>query len=217
MLLPTWKNFIHSHPINKEVSWSADPQEIIDILNPSHDPLSKDEKTVRLVSLSSCPAVILLTLNPFDHSVFLSFHHNHLNANPNIGLSNKERSLIALTGYTSTATPIFLDIDSIFACTDTKCATPTFRDFLSTFDKPIEELQNITAVDTHHHRKCKAVPIPPRCPSHHRTWNMELLLGTPSSHYQGHCYKRKMESSHHSWRTKQRNRWSTTSGSRQKN
>jgi hypothetical protein len=180
MLLPTWKQFIHSHPINNDVPWSADPQEIINILNPTHETLNNDEKTVRLVTISSCPAIILLTLDPFDNSIFSSFHHDHLKAKPTSNFASKDRTLIALTGFSSTATPVFLDTNNIFACTDTEHATPTFRDFLNMADKSIDDLKDIPITETHRHRIRKTIPIPPRL-AHHitapETWNSpwELL------------------------------------------
>jgi hypothetical protein len=168
MLLPTWKTFIHTHQINKDLPWSADLQDIIDLLSPSHDTLNSDEKTVRLVTVSSCPAIILLSLDPFDHSIFASFHHDHLKATATSNITSKDRALIALTGFSSTATPVFINMDDAFACTESEYATPTLRDFLSTFDKPIDDLKSITAVETHRHRIRKSIPIPPHL-AHHIT------------------------------------------------
>jgi hypothetical protein len=109
-----------------------------------------------------------------------SFHHDHLKAQSSNSFTNNERDLVALTGYSSNTTPVFINTDDIFACTPTEYATPTFCNFLSTFDKPINDLITITAVKTHFHCIQKAISLPP-CLAHHitapNTWNnsWELL------------------------------------------
>jgi hypothetical protein len=179
MLLPTWKQFILTHQINKDIPWSANQQDIIDLLNPSLEPLNSDEKTVRLVTLASCPAIILLSLDPFDHTIFSSFHHDHLKASTSTNFTNKDRNLIALTGFSSSATPVFINMDDAFTCTPTTYPTPTLRDFLSTHDKPIEDLKTITAVENHCHHIRKTIPLPPHL-AHHitapETWSSSWEL-----------------------------------------
>jgi hypothetical protein len=159
MLSTAWSHFITSHPLSTQISWTTDKHNITDILNPSQTQLSNDEEAIRLMHLSSYPSIIILTLDPFNHSILTSFQHDHLpnttNPTPNT------HTLVALTGFSSSATPIQINTSDFFSSTDTLYATPTLQDFLSMHDKTLNDLKLISAVETHTHPIRRTAVLPP--------------------------------------------------------
>jgi hypothetical protein len=159
MLSTAWSHFITSHPLSTQISWTTDKHNITDILNPSQTPLSNDEEAIRLMHLSSYPSIIILTLDPFNHSILTSFQHDHLpdttNPTPNT------HTLVALTGFSSSATPIQINTSDFFSSTDTLYATPTLQDFLSMHDKSLDDLKLISALETHTHPIRRTAVLPP--------------------------------------------------------
>jgi hypothetical protein len=167
----SWKHFIQQHSLSTQITWNTDNHNTIDLLQPSPTILTKDEEAIRLIKLASYPSIILLTLDPFNHSIFTSFHHDHLHNTSNPDPLNHQ--LVALTGFSNTAIPILLDLPHIFATTDTTHPTPTLNDFISMHDKTLEDLKTIPTIETNQHHIRKAITLPP--------FLNEVLFSLPSN------------------------------------
>jgi hypothetical protein len=165
-----WSNFIKTHKLSTQITWSNDVHNISNILQPSQTILDPNDKAIRLINLSSFPSLIIITLNPFDHSLFPSFHHDHLPDHSDSAPTTHQ--LIALSGFSETANPILINTDDAFSSTDTLHATPSFQDLLSTHNQSLDTLKNIPSIENNTHSIRKAIIIPPFL--HH------LILDTPN-------------------------------------
>jgi hypothetical protein len=159
MILPSWSTFIKEHDITSILE-IENPSIVSDILRPTHEPLDDSDKADRLISIASSPSIIILTLDPFDNSIFSTFHHDHISPPKHFTHTN-HRKCIALSGFQQTAIPIFLDMDDLFACTPQPHATPTLLDFISYHDKSTADLMTIPVMDTNLTHIRKAIPIHP--------------------------------------------------------
>jgi hypothetical protein len=159
MNLPSWTTFLKEHDITSILE-IEDPSIVSDILHPTHEPLDDSDKADRLISIASSPSIIILTLDPFDNSIFSTFHHDHISP-PTHFTQRNHRKCIGLSGFQNPAIPIFLDMNDLFASTEDTHATPTLLDFISYHDKSTADLTQIPVMETNLKHIRKAIPIHP--------------------------------------------------------
>jgi hypothetical protein len=86
------------------------------------------------------------------------FYHNLVG----LPLLGQTTQLLALQGFTSQATTIELDKETIFTQSPTDLNTTSLNTFLSFHDKTVEELKEISVTqgETHYIRKMAVIPPP---------------------------------------------------------
>jgi hypothetical protein len=153
MILPKWSTFILQHPQNEALENAQ--QQIIDAFDQAN---SNAERMANLAAIQTSPSTIILTLNPFDNSITPSFFHQSLGLT--FGNTGPAKC-IALTGFQPPAVPIYFNLEKLQSKSTDSVPLPSILSFMSTHDRPIDDLKAITITEDNKHHVRHAILLPP--------------------------------------------------------
>jgi hypothetical protein len=155
MLLPTWSDFIILHEDNLHLQ-----RECSKLINIFQTSSNRTEKLANITSLQTMPAVVILTLDPFDNNIKSSFFHQ--TGGP-IFRDDGPIKCLALTGFEANAIPIQLNVDQLQSSLQGQEAihTPSLTALMSTHSEPIDTLKTLLSDESTTRQINKAVVLPP--------------------------------------------------------
>ena len=139
-----WSSYLANHNHRHKLEQATDK-----VINLFKDTNNEAEKTVRLHLLSQHPTIPILTLDPFDKQVTISFFHEA--QNPTL-TTDTPTSIIALTGLGAQAIPIHIQTENLFNTTTTPISLPTIPALMNTHDSTIDQLKQVTPTATNSHK-----------------------------------------------------------------
>ena len=148
-----WSSYLANHDDRHKLEQAKDK-----VINLFKDTNNDAEKTVRLHLLSQHPTIPILTLDPFDKQVTISFFHE--TQNPTLTVDTPT-SIIALTGLGPQAIPIHIQTENLFNTSTTPVSLPTIPALMNTHNAHIDQLKQVTPTATNSHTIYKSVPLTP--------------------------------------------------------